>query len=487
LYKDIPKYFVWNKQGKIWTERKKKIMIGRMVSVNPAEGERYYLRILLSHCKGSVSFEDLHTVNSHLVATFREACLLRGLLQEDDHYDCCFEEACSLQMPSQLRHLFVVILAYCSVANPTSIWNKYKNDMSSDFLHHRGSAEVAKLLALKEIQYMLDMLGKNINDYSLIPSEINVDFLEQSSKIINDERTIPINEQDVQSYSELNAEQRTCFDHVMQCVDSNLSGMFFVDGPGGTGKSFLYRCLLANIRKKGFIALATASSGVAAWILPGGRTTHFRFKIPLEVQQSMQCNISKQSSLATLLRMAKIIVWDEAPMTHRFIIESVDRLFRDLTGSDLPFGGKIFVLGGDFRQVLPVIVKGSRTDISNAALVNSYLWPFFTKYKLYHNIRATFDQGFSDFLLQIGNGSHYVDNDEHVSIPVEMNIPFTHTEISLNELIKHVFPCFCTEDFESSFINRVILTPKNESVDFINDLLIDSFPGITIIYILHNY
>uniref|UniRef100_A0A3Q7EVU2 ATP-dependent DNA helicase n=1 Tax=Solanum lycopersicum TaxID=4081 RepID=A0A3Q7EVU2_SOLLC len=86
---------------------------------------------------------------------------------------------------------------------------------------------------------------------------------------------------------------------------------FFIDGPGGTGKSFLYRALLATVRYRGFIALATASSGVAALLHPGGRTAHSRFKIPINIEGKFSCNISKQSSLASLIRDAKLIVWDE--------------------------------------------------------------------------------------------------------------------------------------------------------------------------------
>uniref|UniRef100_A0A3Q7EUY3 ATP-dependent DNA helicase n=1 Tax=Solanum lycopersicum TaxID=4081 RepID=A0A3Q7EUY3_SOLLC len=83
------------------------------------------------------------------------------------------------------------------------------------------------------------------------------------------------------------------------------------DGPGGTGKSFLYRDLLATVRYRGFIALETTSSGVAASLLPGDRTAYSRFKIPINVEGKFSCNISKQSSLASLIRDAKIIVWDE--------------------------------------------------------------------------------------------------------------------------------------------------------------------------------
>ena len=46
---------------------------------------------------------------------------------------------------------------------------------------------------------------------------------------------------------------------------------------------------------------------------------------------------------------------------------------------DLPFGEKVVVLKGDFRQVLPVIPRGRKEDVIGASLVNSYLWPFFIK------------------------------------------------------------------------------------------------------------
>ncbi|GER52214.1 DNA helicase homolog [Striga asiatica] len=67
-------------------------------------------------------------------------------------------------------------------------------------------------------------------------------------------------------------------------------GAFFIDSPGGTGKSFLYRALLADIRSKGYIGLATATSGIAASILPGdfaGKEV-FIHRIPLEPPSDQQ-------------------------------------------------------------------------------------------------------------------------------------------------------------------------------------------------------
>ncbi|XP_022870378.1 ATP-dependent DNA helicase PIF4-like, partial [Olea europaea var. sylvestris] len=138
-------------------------------------------------------------------------------------------------------------------------------------------------------------------------------------------------------------------------------------------KDFLYRALLAGVRCRHFIALATASSGVAASLLPGGRTAHSRFKIPLEMVGEVNCSISKQLALGTLLKMCRLIIWDETPMVNRCAVESVDKMLRDIIDCNLPFGGKLIVLGGDFRPILPVVPKGNKEDILKASMIYSYL------------------------------------------------------------------------------------------------------------------
>jgi ATP-dependent DNA helicase PIF1 len=133
----------------------------------------------------------------------------------------------------------------------------------------------------------------------------------------------------------------------------------FIDGPGGTGKTHLYKCILAHYRSQQSIVVAVASSGIASLLLPGGRTAHSRFKIPIKVSSSSTCNLSLKSEEAKLIKESKLILWDEAPMMHRHAFEALDRSFRDITKvKDKPFGGKKVVFGGDFRQILPVIING---------------------------------------------------------------------------------------------------------------------------------
>jgi hypothetical protein len=131
---------------------------------------------------------------------------------------------------------------------------------------------------------------------------------------------------------------------------------FFVDGLGGTGKTFLYSCLLSTVRAQGWVVVAMASSGIAALLLDGGRTTHSCFKIPVQgLNNTSTCYISRDSELVALLQAVVLIVWDEVVMMHRHVFEAVNKSLQDImavinpTFKFLPFGGLVVVFGGDFR------------------------------------------------------------------------------------------------------------------------------------------
>ena len=105
------------------------------------------------------------------------------------------------------------------------------------------------------------------------------------------------------------------------------------------------------------------------------------------------CSLSKNSATAKLIMDAKLIIWDEAPMMSKECYECVDRSFRDIMGIDLPFGGKVMVFGGDFRQVLPIVRRGNRAQAVNAALSRSHLWPNMRHMRLVKNMRVHRLQG----------------------------------------------------------------------------------------------
>ncbi|GFS92700.1 ATP-dependent DNA helicase [Trichonephila clavipes] len=100
------------------------------------------------------------------------------------------------------------------------------------------------------------------------------------------------------------------------------------------------------------MAVAVASSGIAATLLAGGRTEHSAFKLPLDLARSdsATCNISKGTEQGHVLKTCKLIVWDEATMSHRNAFHAFDKTLQDLRGSSEIMGGTTVMLAGDFRQ-----------------------------------------------------------------------------------------------------------------------------------------
>ena len=65
-------------------------------------------------------------------------------------------------------------------------------------------------------------------------------------------------------------------------------------------------------------------------------------------QTNSTCNIHQGSDFAELLQRTKLIIWDEAPMCHKFSFEALDKSLKDMMHNDRPFGGKVIVFCGDF-------------------------------------------------------------------------------------------------------------------------------------------
>ncbi|XP_042978864.1 ATP-dependent DNA helicase PIF1-like [Carya illinoinensis] len=275
-------------------------------------------------------------------------------------------------------------------------------------------------------------MGKNINMYHLAPIDIFSDDEEFRHQEIDDELTVTILQEDLLASNHLNSEQKHAYELILETLLLNKSATFFIDGPAGTGKTFLYKTLLAEIRSKHMIALATASSGVAASILPGGRTAHSRFKISLKIEKNSTCNVSKQGNLAKLLRLAKLIIWNEATMCGKYSIEAVDKMLQDINDTNLPFGGKVIVFCGDFRQVLPVIQKTTKEQQIDASLARSHLWSSLTKIKLIENMRSRLDSDFCRYLIEVGNGNEPITVKDMIKIPTKMLIQYNNDADSLN-------------------------------------------------------
>ncbi|XP_062217825.1 uncharacterized protein LOC133918083 [Phragmites australis] len=487
LYRDFPEWYTWQK-GKnknFWQRRRREGgQVGRIVSAHPAEGERYYLRVLLNHVTGATSFANLRMVDGEILPTFREAAERRGLIEADNTLDECLMEAELFQMPPSLRRLFATILVFCEPSDVRGLWNKHREAMSEDYRRINPCTLAVQQMVLIDIRNMLQSMGKDIRSFPLPEIDEAHDTANGVPREIFEESTIEIDHEHATLSDSLNAEQRAAYDEILSAIDSDEGSVFFVDGPGGTGKTFLYKALLATIRGQEKIAVATATSGVAASIMHGGRTAHSRFKIPLNVDDGAFCSFTKQSGIAKLLRATSLIIWDEASMTKRQAVEALDNSMRDIMSRpEVPFGGKTVVFGGDFRQVLPVVRKGSRAQIIDASLRRSYLWNCMRHLKLVRNMRAHSDPWFAEYLLRIGGGTEEANGDGEVRLPSDICVSYTGEDTNLDKLIDNVFPMLDDNMSDPNYItSRAILSTRNDCVDQINMKMIGRFRGEEVVY-----
>lgn len=85
--------------------------------------------------------------------------------------------------------------------------------------------------------------------------------------------------------------------------------------------------------------------------------------------------------------------------------------------NNLAFGGKIVLLGGDFRQLLPIKVRGTRSEVVNLSIRFSSVWKYFINYCLKQNMRVLPEEiEFAKFLLDMEDGL-LNDSNENIQIP----------------------------------------------------------------------
>ncbi|XP_031090994.1 ATP-dependent DNA helicase PIF1-like [Ipomoea triloba] len=231
-----------------------------------------------------------------------------------------------------------------SIGTPEIVWETIWEHLSEDAEYHlRKTLQKPDLVlnnsdkrnfALIEIEKILSAMGKSLSDFAPMPTpNINM-YTVVTNRLIQEELAYDCDSMKFENQllvKQLNKEQREIYDEIIDDIENNSGGLFFVYGYGGTGKTILWNALFLGLRSKGAIVLNVASSGTL---------------------------------LAELIIRCKLIIWDEAPMMHKHCFEALDRTMRDLlrcknpNSLDTTFGGKTVVFGGDFRQILPIAQIG---------------------------------------------------------------------------------------------------------------------------------
>ena len=295
--------------------------------------------------------------------------------------------------------------------------------------------------------------------------------------------------------AKLNVGQRAAYDKIMAAINDTASPhprQFFLDGPGGTGKTFLYNTLINVLRGQGKKVISVASTGRASTLLIDGGTYHSQFKIYPTITKKTRSKIEENSYAAKLTKEADLIIVDEETMMTNHALFAIKCLFEKVEKNKNPYANKVLLHGGDFRQCLPVLKHGNRVKVVETIIMNCSTWLRFRQLRLVENMRtAEGSQEYADWPIQLGNGTLptptnlcldtiQIPSDFFISKEFEESLPVTKEDPKTNALIHHVFgdpENLLKENVAKEISNRAILCPKNDDCLNINNIIIKNMPG----------
>ncbi|KAF7807163.1 uncharacterized protein G2W53_039324 [Senna tora] len=403
-YVQFPTKFVWKKETHQWSFRKRGFAIGRLHFVPHGSGELYYLRLLLNSTKGPTSYVDIRTINNIVYTTFKEAFYAMSFLDDDKEYIDGIKEASQWGTAAYLRKLFATLLFSNQLGRPEVVWDNTWRFLSDDILHRQRLLLRCEDMQLSEEEFKNHTLAEIEN------------LLRSNNRSLSEFSSMPYPDMSLLTHSQV-------YVKIMSSIENLHGKIFFLCGYGGTGKTFLWRTLSTALRSKGEIALIVASSGIASLLLPGGRTAHSRFAIPININEDSTCNIK----------------------------------------------------------------RGTRQDIVYATINSSYLWQYCEVLTLRTNMRIESENSecevekareFSEWILRVGDGRIGEPNDEEVCIDISDEFLINGSNDPIGSLVDSTYPSFLENMSIDGYLqHRAILAPTNEIVERINDYMLALVPG----------
>nr|XP_047124202.1 ATP-dependent DNA helicase pif1-like [Hydra vulgaris] len=283
----------------------------------------------------------------------------------------------------------------------------------------------------------------------------------------------------------LNDNQRNVADAILAALsveptnENKHSRLFFMDGPAGCGKTFTYNYLISETQSRHIRTATAAWTGIAATLLKNGCTMHGLFKLPVPILETSTCNVTPNSIHGRFLRQISLYLLDEAFMIPKYALSAIDKLLQDICNNNFPFGGKVILMGGDFRQILPVVKRGRPAEVIESCLKCSEHWQYVQRFSLTVNMRVQIEEEeFSQWLLKLGSGTLPVKPEDPLRGCIE--IP-EQCFLSDNESI--VAKIFGGAE-EADYAKRAILTPTNVDSLAINEEVLHRLPGDVKTYLI---
>ncbi|TBU13529.1 PIF1-like helicase [Hamiltosporidium tvaerminnensis] len=369
------------------------------------------------------------TVDGKTYKNYFEAARAKGLTTDKNVWNETLNDAVTMKIPKNIRDLFAYIYLFTYVTDISKFMTNHKDNLIEDYCHfHRHPVEeffeLCVSYALNNISRILNTHGKRCRDFGL---EDPLTSLLPLCATFDEEENF--------NYEEtLNEEQRIAFEQIMTTLNnSNNEKSFFLDGLGGSGKTYLYKALYYTIKRR-----------IAAKLLHKGRTYHSRFKVPLILNETSVC---------------------------AFALQSIDRLLRDIQyKSRVSFGGKVIIKGGDYRQCLLVIPGAQASDVVQSSLKNCSLWNDFKILKLRNNMQAK-DKPYKETLIEIL--SHMISKDIFGEVQFvntiykfSKKVILTHTNEEVDKINQSEKTYLSTDSLISDDTDDV----TNYSIEFLNSL-----------------
>ncbi|KAF7685569.1 ATP-dependent DNA helicase PIF1, partial [Cucumispora dikerogammari] len=459
-YVQIPEFYKWAEVvARLWIRRTPTHsgQLGRLYPVPIFEQERYALRLLLCHVIGPRSFTDIRTVNGTLHPSYVEAAKALGLIETTHPYELTFREAVDFATPKQLRVLFVNLLGY-GMPNGVSLFNEFFNVLSGDF----GS----QTLFVNRRLYLIYLIKRLFEQRD----KVALDFLS-----FNDFQSIDIEmpntiENNVEDLPTLNPQQRSVFNNIVEKVTSAVSCLVYLDGPAGTGKTFLINRVITHLKAINKFSIVCAPTGLAASLLIGGRTLHSFFNIPLCIEETSRCGIKRNSQRAQFIREASLLIIDEVGMVDANVLNMINHLMKKIMNNDRDFGGKIVLFTGDLRQLSFVYPDSHPFVFETCVFALSEFYQACEKLALVENMRSYSSPAYVHFIQNIGDG---VGMTETVQYGRVSEIPVCY--LSTN-LVVDIYSGL-NELSENELLMRQLLCSTNRKVDEYNMKILNLLEG----------
>jgi hypothetical protein len=526
--------------------------IGRIYQISPSakNAELYFLRSLLTRRPGMASFDELRTYEGIIYNSFKETIKAMGLLKDDTEWKECLQEMSSSTTNRRLlRENFVLILIYNTPSDPRELWETFKDKFCDDYRRRRIDANGH--LPLNDpftdddidsaLHHIADILkqpfyGKTLTNFNLpepiktkaelLPVYLNaVDNFAANSYEFNNNSNIgqeaPIDIDDERMKCEnmcasMNLQQRAIMETLKTALidikNKNTAKCYFIDAPGGTGKTFILNAFIHHCRANNINVIVTAYSGAAANLLLFGRTCHSSFKFPLN-QDTRDCStghLKPTEKAGRDLYFAEVIILDECPCLHRKLWELLHSSCIDLHKRYnpneqlcVPFAGKLIICGGDLRQCLTITKHADRPTIVGSIMNRSPLWTHFKELHLAENERVMRNaqncterekdlcKSFAKELLSLGDGdlesfderSNTVDISKIVRTNTTLEttlkdfVLWCYPELSANHPSQQTTSTAVVNEGNISIYDKAILCALNEEADLINSIAVELLEG----------